>query len=291
MVDIDLLVPRQQLSQALSALQSLGYHPLYLPHSEADYHDIHALTLVDKTSGGSIDLHWTLLPPATPFTIPIEQIWQSARQDPSRKPNILALIPEELLLHLCLHAVYLDHFSSGLRPFCDIAWTVNALQDQIDWQLFVLRAGQWGAARSAWLALMVAGRLLHAPVPVELLDRLHLPVEDDMTRVDWAIAQVLKPVEMGGKLAAVWAPNPWRRRAVLFAHLLFPSTYEMRIVEPRLARGLLWPLAYLRHLGLVIRRNWGAAWKLVRGESRIRAAAIRSEQVNKLVQWQESRPQ
>jgi hypothetical protein len=96
---------------------------------------------------------------------------------------------------------------------------------------------------------------------------------------------------MGGKLAAVWAPNPWRKRAALFARLLFPSTYEMRIAHPRLARGLLWPLAYLRQLGMVIRRNWGAAWKLARGETRLQAAAARSEHVNQLVQWQESQLQ
>ena len=59
--------------------------------------------------------------------------------------------------------------------------------------------------------------------------------------------------------------------------------------HPRLARGLLWPLAYLRQLCMVIRRNWGTAWKLARGETHLQAAAARSEHVNQLVQWQESR--
>jgi hypothetical protein len=295
MTDIDLLVPRQQLGQALAVLQSLDYQPPYTFQVEKEAHQAHALPPLDKAGGSPIDLHWTLLPPATPFTIPLEQIWQDSHPAVSQGAEIRELAPEDLLLHLCLHAVYLDRFASGLRPFCDIAWTVKTLQNlpdspgSIDWLRFCQRAGQWGASRSAWLALMLAVRLFGAPVPVAAIEDLHQPAPDDLSRVDWAVAQVLQPAATGGKLAAVWAPNPWPRRAALFTRLLLPSPHEMRFAYPRLARNLTWPLAYLRHLGLVMRRNWRSAWSLARGEASAREAARLRDRINQLVKWQESR--
>jgi hypothetical protein len=284
MIDIDLLVPRQQLSQALKVLQGSGYRPIHPFQIEAECRVRHHLPPLYKDGGHTTELHWTLAPPPAPFKIPIDRVWQNTHRGRLTGEAIQELTPEDLLLHLCLHAAYLDFFSTGLRPLCDIAWTVQTFQEQIDWQKLIRQARQWGVERCAWLALMVAVQLLQAPVPADLLESLQ-PSTDDLTKVGWAATQALNPSGQGGKLAAAWAPNPWFRRAALVLRLLFPAPQEMRPAYPRLARGLLWPIAYLLHLGIVIHRNWNSAWKLMRGDPKVRAAVEQREQVNRLVAW------
>jgi hypothetical protein len=46
-----------------------------------------------------------------------------------------------------------------------------------------------------------------------------------------------------------------------------------------------WPLAYLRHLGVVVARNGRAAWRLARGEAAARGEAERRRRASEVVRW------
>jgi hypothetical protein len=191
---------------------------------------------------------------------------------------------EDLLLHLSLHTAYLDHFSSGLRPLCDLAWTLQRHSGRIDWDALGQQAGQWGAGRPLWLSLQLTKEFLDAPLEISDLERLR-PPDVDPHLISWSAAQVLHPAELGGKLAAVWAPNPWHKRLVLFVKQLFPPANEMRPAYPPLARGLFWPLAYLWHLWIVLKRNWKMAWRLLRHDPAASQQAQQREGINTLVAW------
>ncbi len=197
----------------------------------------------------------------------------------------MEMCPEDLLLHLCIHAAYLDGFSSGLRPFCDIAWVIQADQEFLDWAALVAKAREWGIGRSVWLALMATERLLHPMLPSGALDELQ-PAEEDLPLLNWAIAQVLWPPGMSRKLAVVWAPNTWYNRTKLVGRFLFPTRRELRPFFPRLGRGPLWVLAYAIHLVRVLRRNWGSAGRLLGADPQARAAALQSERASRLLDWQ-----
>ena len=82
MSDIDLLLPREQLSHAIQVLQELGYQPPYSLDPEQECRVRHALptfSLPGRPGAPAFDLHWTLAPPNSPFQIPIQALWQRAR--------------------------------------------------------------------------------------------------------------------------------------------------------------------------------------------------------------------
>ncbi len=53
-----------------------------------------------------VEVHWTLLKEDEPFTIDADALWE--RAVPARIANLdaLALLLEDLVLHLCLHLAY-----------------------------------------------------------------------------------------------------------------------------------------------------------------------------------------
>jgi hypothetical protein len=288
MTDIDFIVPSDRLDQAVQALSALGYRSRPSAMIKADRQNLHALPQLEMPGYYPIDLHWALVPATAPFHIPVKEIWERAHPGLLNGQPILELACEDFLLHLCLHAAYLDYFSSGLRPYCDIAWTVSAYGEQINWSTLAALAQQWGAERSLWLALSIAARLLRAAIPGEILAGPNDELASD--RAEWAITQVFNPAKMSGKLASAWAPLPWSGRLSQAAHAILPEAWEMRQAYPSLARGLFWPLAYGKHLGVVFSRNWPRAWGLVRGSATDRAEALQRERVNQLIAWQGSPP-
>ncbi len=81
------------------------------------------------------------------------------------------LVDEDLLLHLSVHFTF--HLIMGapaLVQLCDLLAVCRRID--VDWDVFVQRAGGAGAAPYALAALFLAQRLLHAPVPTEALAAL-----------------------------------------------------------------------------------------------------------------------
>ena len=77
------------------------------------------------------------------------------------------LSPEDLLLHLCLHASFTHRFRVGLRACWDILETVNHYGQAIDWDLVVRRAQAWGIGRYVYLTLRLVRDLLGAGDPAD----------------------------------------------------------------------------------------------------------------------------
>jgi hypothetical protein len=285
MSDVDLLVPRPDLGRAVRVLRGLSFVSDYPFEVEQECQVMHHLPVLYRPRCTWVELHWNLAPLNAPFTIPIEQVWQAARPGTLAGIGIQEMAPEDLLLHLCLHTAYMEHFSSGLRPVCDIAWTIEHYRGKLDWERVAVQAKSWGAERSLYLALRVAQRLLGAALPEGWLESMQ-PEGYDPSLESWAIHQIFEPAEIRGKLAEVWAPQPWLKRGWRFIRNLFPPVWEMRGAYFELAHGLGWPLAYLKHLGIVFRRNRQAAWRLLRGDAGTMAGAEQRERINRLVAWQ-----
>ena len=61
----------------------------------------------------------------------------------------------------------------------------------------------------------------------------------------------------------------------------------MKQSYPELTRGIFWLLAYLKHLIIVVIRNWQAVWGLFLKDSALLAAAEQRSRINRLMRWQE----
>jgi len=288
MVDVDLLVPRPALATALEALDGLGYRAKYAFNIERECRTQHHLPQLYRPGSVKLEIHWNLAPANSPFNINVGELWERSQVSTLAGVEARILDPEDLLLYLCLHAAYLDGFSSKLRSFCDISWTMRVFNEKLDWQRMVSKAEGWRAQRSTWLALRISERLLGIQLP-ENVNAVLQPAGYDFELENWACEQILAPSEIGPKLAAAWVPQPWMHRLKHIFSSLFPPTWEMRQKYPLWTHGFSWPLAYLRHLGIVFRYNISTLWRLMRGDKLLRHSVDQRSRINRLAAWQEGK--
>ena len=255
MADLDVLVRAEETGRVRDALVAAGYRPssAYGAFSFSRHH--HQLPL---TKEGSVDveIHHDLVRPGAPFRIDCDGLWSRSDQSESGGWRFLHLSPDDLLLHLCTHAVYDDKLRLGLAASCDIDVTVHVLGEELDWTRLVRTANADGRSGVVYVGLQVAHRLLGTAIPEEALAALsHDSTADQI--LDEATAYVLdtspslpatvrsldEAIGIGGKARALFRG-------------LFPSPDELRQIYRLGPRGRTVYLYYLvRPFTLLLRRG------------------------------------
>ncbi|OAD23097.1 hypothetical protein THIOM_001076 [Candidatus Thiomargarita nelsonii] len=172
MCDVDILVRKTDLLKAEKKLLEMGYSSSRVEEIEVVCAKCQHLSPLAKQGVAPVEIHWTIESPTSPFTIDVDGLWKRAQPATIAGVKVLALSPEDLLLHLCLHSAYHHFFEQGLRSLCDILETIRYYRNQIDWTLVEHRASQWNAKNPVYLTLRLARELLAAEVPDELLNAL-----------------------------------------------------------------------------------------------------------------------
>ncbi|HTW91937.1 MAG TPA: nucleotidyltransferase family protein [bacterium] len=171
MADVDLMVPRANLPEVQSILLDMGFGP-----RARDDIDLlcrwHMELAPFSRAGFTVESHWTIANPTSPFRIDVAGLWARARPVTIAGVSALALSPEDLLLHLCLHSAHEHSLGIGLQPVCDIAETVGHYESKLDWAQVTERAREWGASRYVGLALHLTQSMLEAAVPGAVLEQL-----------------------------------------------------------------------------------------------------------------------
>jgi hypothetical protein len=167
MADLDLLVRRSDLEKADTALSSAGckrreYH-LLPPENDNEFHYRHASVRT------MIEIHWEIVKPTYPFALAAADVWEAAVPVRIAGVDTLALSPEDLLLHLGLHAS-IHCYDYGLRPICDIAETLARFP--VNPGVFLRRMRRYGLSFASGFPLLLAHRLLGAPIPKQIVDHL-----------------------------------------------------------------------------------------------------------------------
>lgn len=240
MVDIDLLVPKAHLEQAQAALQQAGFSSTTAVPAR-DYVQVsHHLGRMYKSFSPSIELHWTLFPPAMPFTISAAGLLARGREVNLSGVATLVLAPEDSVLHQSVHLAVHKFSHHGLRPLCDLAATLTHYRAELNWGCLLVRASEWRAGACLYLALRLAADLLHAPVPQECLSAARPADFDDSYYVlarDAVLAASGDPVPGDlapevhrlGRLADGLADNSPSGRLRSVWKLLFPGRQHMAI--------------------------------------------------------------
>jgi hypothetical protein len=169
MGDVDLMVPRADLPGAHAAALSMGRVGQKPEDAESRLAGSGRPWLTPVVC---IDLCWTFDVPGGRSRLDTAGLWDRARPATIAGVDVLALSPEDLLLHLCLHAAHRHGLGFGLLPFCDIAETTRRFRGDIDWVQVVERAREWEAVRYVGLMLFLARSMLNAGVPDDVLDKL-----------------------------------------------------------------------------------------------------------------------
>jgi len=79
MVDTDLLVRKADLSRVEEKLLEMGYGSPERPSIEEQCEKVHHLVRFTKPDVFSIEIHWTIELPTSPFEIDVDGLWERAR--------------------------------------------------------------------------------------------------------------------------------------------------------------------------------------------------------------------
>ena len=144
MGDVDLLVRREDLSEALVRLEALGYRRKYPGHPILDHADYHERQLEGPLE---LDLHQAFIQPAR-LAIDYRAIFDRAVPWRALGGNALLLAPEDAVVYACLHAA-IGELTPTWAPAIGL----------LDLRLMLSRVGPlWGGFGPALEASLLAGR-------------------------------------------------------------------------------------------------------------------------------------
>jgi hypothetical protein len=250
MTDVDILVPKEDLGRADEVLSTAGFSArdfhLPPPKDENEFH------YYNPTSKVLIEVHWEMTKPDYPFRLDVGLLRTAAVPARIAGVDVLALSPEDLLIHVGLHAA-IHRFAYGLRPLCDLAEVVSRLA--VNWDLFGQRARNAGLGRSVRLLLALAAELLGAeipesglrgietsPIPAELWEKAKESVFKDESEQSAGATPHPNLVLFVGR-------KRWKDKITFAVRRIFPSRqsiaarYPVRANSPRVI--LYYPPAFL----------------------------------------------
>ena len=263
MCDVDLMVPRTELPRAQAVLLDLGGIRVRPTGNELFWQEHHHPPPI-VLRRFSIELHWTITEPTGPVTVDTAGLWNRVCPATVAGVQVLALAPEDQLLHLCLHFCRGNRLI-GLRSFCDIAQTIRIYRSEMNWQQATDIAHEWHAAKYVGLALHLARSMSGAEVPEDVLERLIPGGLDDQ------VLGAARQAALGGGGFETWTPvsglvgaRSFGDMVKLFWERVFLPRDEMARVYPA-SRGSrhLFPF-YLLRFWDAIRLHGASVLRLVR---------------------------
>lgn len=246
MVDLDLLLRRQDVPAAQQRLERLGYQPALLEPADGltlAFENELLLVRKDRTET-AMELHWSLFDsPYYQHRLPMAWFWDTAvaTRVGNTPARILGLEAE--LLYLCGHLA-LHHRGQGLLWQNDLAALLAASADTLNWDELLARAQQMDLLLPLQTLLPALARDWDAPLPPTVLGRLMAaqPSRKEM-QVFAQLTAERRPVVQ--RLFADLAGIPTCRERLRYAWCnLFPSAGYMR-QRYAVRHGAMLPFYYL----------------------------------------------
>ncbi len=183
MGDLDILVPKAKLDQAVQIAREQGYVNA-VPDAAPGLNDLighHACLRKLESPTNLLEIHDSLVAEQFfTYAAPMGWFWEQTQPlEHAKYPNLHMLTPTAQVLFAAAHAM-LQHGAQNapLRWFYDIDQLIRVYQDKLDWDALISQARvfEWGSALSA--ALAQTEKLFDTPIPapvratlLELSDR------------------------------------------------------------------------------------------------------------------------
>jgi hypothetical protein len=189
--DIDILVRYKDVDACLRLLAEQGIDEFWPNLLKDEYFTRHHLHQQRSTADLNIwfEIHWALDHPYTLLTVDYESAFRRAKPAQLLGAPILEMAVPDLLLslaiHLVKHAVYLPSLldradlprivlaDGMLMYYLDVTEVLKRYED-IDWDLTIKLARDWGAVDILGSVLHVCKLYFDAPVPGKVFDALRL---------------------------------------------------------------------------------------------------------------------
>lgn len=161
--DLDLYVRPQDAPRAKAVLDGMGFPFRWGPSPAREAAVLKSVCRHYQVIPGELDLdlHWDLFSPTFRVNFSPEELFGSSRAVRLGGTEIRTFGAEDLFLFLCAH--------SGKHSFDCLLWTVDIAEilrsEEMDWDNLFRRASRMGIRRILSACLLLAERLLDAPLP------------------------------------------------------------------------------------------------------------------------------
>lgn len=231
MSDLDLLVREDDLPRVIRILLDMGYNPVE-PFTEKDITCLRLPSFV-KENAAPIEIHWHIKYSGSPFLIDIDSLWERARPVIINDVQVLVLSPEDLVLHLCLHATH-HILEVGLRPFCDLFEAISRYRNEIDWEQVQLRSREWKMDRPLYLMLHLLNELSGKAEMEGLTSVLKLnPINADLVAglKEHIIMKIKSSSVLTLNIAQFWTNRGLKGKVAFFLKSIFPSRQYLSLIH------------------------------------------------------------
>lgn len=168
MGDIDLLVRKEDLPMVAEALSGLGFREM---NRRPGFAQAYSYTLgFFKNRHGRIivEPHWTIAYPPYADSVDMEAVWSRCVKRQFLGVETWSLCREDLLLHLCFHALHHDE-QAPLLWFYELDRLIRQTGAEFDWSRLMVIARQTGQRLILSAVLDRLKELFNSPVPDQLL--------------------------------------------------------------------------------------------------------------------------
>ena len=239
-----------------------------MEHWEREHY--HWIPCVSPDGSIAVELHHDLTRPNYPVRVDIEEVWRCAHPAVLASVTCLALCPEHLLLHLCIHASKhgADDCAMSLKCIADIAHTAGTMRESIDWAYLIETALVWNASRPAYCFLEAAESTARTGIPGWVIRRLEalsgFRPGERQTLMRTTRLMLLRPkaerLIPGWMQIKVWglaiAPGNMAKKAAAFSWIVAQRLADSAIyMRPGLPRWILPLYAVLIHPFVLFLRN------------------------------------
>jgi Uncharacterised nucleotidyltransferase len=167
-VDLDILVRQTDLPQVANVLTAEGY---LSPHTRREglatgYFQECEDAFFARGGMGAVDVHWKMTPRAFRFAPDEESFWHRAHAVELEFGTVTAIVPEDLLLYICVHAA--KHGWIALGSICDVAQILRA-RSTINLMAMLDEATTLGSRRMFLTGILLAHDLVGAPVQADIV--------------------------------------------------------------------------------------------------------------------------
>lgn len=290
MADLDLLVQQADLPAVVALLQKQGYEPVIPIVLEAHRQTSHHLPPFRHAAHVAyIEIHWTITTPDKADTVNIDQFWAQAQPATIAGMPGQTFCPEDLLLHICVHATYHHYFAQDIRYLCDIDAIVRRYPT-LDWQLLIAQAKQRRWTKGVHIALYLTQQLLGTAIPAQVLADLgptHLSSTIVATIMAEMFADKVENRPLSHNFIELWQVEQTAKRSKILLERIFVSPIALAgfySISPRSPKLLFYYLVRLKDL---ILRYSGKSWQLWRGHRVTVAQVTRNYQ---LAHWLNAAP-
>jgi Uncharacterised nucleotidyltransferase len=287
MNDVDLLFAQTDVPAVAALLASMGYQPdeevVLERHFAAEHH---LPRFAHAAHDATFEVHWRITYPDQASPLVMAVLWARAQPVTIAGVEVLALCPEDLLLHICEHATYHHLFAQGIRFLCDLDALIRRYAATLDWAAVQSRAAQWGWRRGVQLALTLAAQRLGTPVPPALLNQWPpAPVPDAVS--DAVLAQALDQLFadqntaelVSNEFAQLWSTPSLRQKVGLIWGRLFAPTLIIQEYPVKPDSCKLYFYYLVRCKDLLVRYGH-TLWRLWRRDPLLTATTARKQQLS-----------